>query len=62
MTPEKVLQIAEYLTPMELEIIRLVAEGRKAKKIAKALRMDKRAVERRINIIESKIREVAYSV
>lgn len=62
MTPEKVLQIAEYLTPIELEIIRLVAEGRKAKKIAKALRMDKRAVERRINIIESKIREVAYSV
>ena len=58
MNTENVLECAAYFTPVEMKIINLVAEGVKIKRIAKALRMDKRAVQRHIDFIGKIIREV----
>ena len=62
MNAENVLKCAEYFTPQEMKIIRLVAEGVKVKRIAKALRMDKRAVQRHIDIMAKIMREVCCGV
>ena len=58
MNTENVLKCAAYFTPVEMKIINLVAEGVKVKRIAKALRMDKRAIQRHIDVIGKIIREV----
>lgn len=58
MNTENVLKCAAYFTPMDMKIINLVTEGMKVKRIAKALRMDEKAVQRHVDIIYSVIREV----
>lgn len=58
MNMENVSKCAAYFAPVEMKIIYLVSEGVKIKRIAKALRMDKSAVQRHINIIGEIIREV----
>ena len=58
MNTENVLKCAAYFTPMDMKIINLATEGMKVKRIAKALRMDEKAVQRHVDIIYRVIREV----
>ena len=62
MTQTQVLKIAEYITPIEFEIIHLVTEGVKVKQIAKRLHLHKRAVERHIAAMARIMREVCDNV
>ncbi len=62
MNAEKVLEIAQYFTPLEMTIIRLVADGAKAEKIAQETGLRKEAVQRRILIIGKRLKEAYTNV
>lgn len=60
MNPETVLKAMGLLSPIERKIIDLVARGKKPGTIARKTGLHKKAVKRRIVIINRILREVAY--
>lgn len=62
MNPETVLKTMSLLSPTERKIIDLVTAGKKPGTIARKTGLHKRAVERRIMIINRILREVACNV
>lgn len=62
MTQTQVLKIAEYIAPIEFEIIHLVTEGVKVEQIAKRLHIHEKAVERHIAAMGRIMREVCNNV
>ena len=62
MKPEAVLKAMSLLSPIEHDIISLVAKGKKPGTIARKTGLRKKAVERHIVIINKVLREVACNV
>lgn len=62
MNTEKVIALAQYFTPLEMTIIRLVADGAKAGRIAQETGLRKEAVQRRILIIGKRLKEAYTNV
>ena len=62
MFEEKVIGCMAYFTPIDIEIIKMVADGKKPGKIARKTGLRKQAVERHIEIISKIIRREVYNV
>ena len=62
MNTERIMEIRQYFSPMDMKIIDLVTKGKKPEKIAKRLSISTQAVELHIRSIRKVISEAYCDV